>query len=102
MDWLRSKVSGHRNRFKDDEYNLDITYITDRILAMSYPASGFEQCYRNNISRVNDFLEDRHLGNFKIYNLSNRSYNTSKFSGEVVSYEWEDHHSPPLIMLFRI
>lgn len=102
MDWLRSKVSGHRNRFKDDEYNLDITYITDRILAMSFPASGFEQWYRNNISRVSNFLEDRHPGSYKVYNLSNRLYNTSKFKGEVVSYEWEDHHSPPLLMLFKI
>lgn len=102
MDWLRSKVSGHRNRYKDDEYNLDITYITDRILAMSFPASGFEQCYRNNISRVSQFLDEKHPGSYKIYNLSNRSYNTNKFKGEVVSYEWEDHHSPPLLMLFKI
>lgn len=26
----------------------------------------------------------------------------SKFKGEVVSYDWEDHHSPPLLMLFKI
>lgn len=102
MDWIRSKVSGKRNRFKDDEYNLDITYITDRILAMSFPASGFEQWYRNNITSVAKFLEERHPGWHKIYNLSNRSYNYQKFKGEVVTYEWEDHHAPPLIMLFKI
>ena len=28
MDWLRCKVSGKRNRYKDEDYNLDITYIT--------------------------------------------------------------------------
>lgn len=42
MDWLRKIVSGNRRRFEDPEYNLDITYITNRILAMSFPASGFE------------------------------------------------------------
>jgi phosphatidylinositol-3,4,5-trisphosphate 3-phosphatase and dual-specificity protein phosphatase PTEN len=43
MNWLRCKVSGKRNRFKSDNYNLDITYITDRVLAMSFPASGIEK-----------------------------------------------------------
>ena len=53
MDWLRKIVSGKRRRFKDNKYNLDITYITNRILAMSFPASGFEKIYRNNITDVN-------------------------------------------------
>ena len=52
MDWLRKIVSGKRNRFKDDNYNLDVTYITPRILAMSFPASGLEIMYRNNMSDV--------------------------------------------------
>ena len=45
-------MSGKRNRFKDKNYNLDITYITHRIIAMSFPASGVEQMYRNNINNV--------------------------------------------------
>ena len=52
MDWLRKIVSGNRRRFQDDKYNLDITYITNRVIAMSFPASGFEQMYRNNINEV--------------------------------------------------
>ena len=52
MDWLRKIVSGKRNRFQDEKYNLDITYITNRVLAMSFPASGVEQYYRNNINKV--------------------------------------------------
>jgi len=97
MDWLRCKVSGKRNRYKDDDYNLDITYITDRIIAMSFPASGFEQCYRNNIGSVSRFLEKRHAGNYIIYNLSNRTYNYNKFKGKVISYEWD-----PIFLLFKI
>jgi len=52
MDWLRKIVSGKRRRFNDTKYDLDITYITNRVLAMSFPASGFEICYRNNIAEV--------------------------------------------------
>jgi phosphatidylinositol-3,4,5-trisphosphate 3-phosphatase/dual-specificity protein phosphatase PTEN len=52
MDWLRKIVSGKRNRFRDDTYNLDVTYITPRIIAMSFPASGLEIMYRNNMTDV--------------------------------------------------
>lgn len=52
LTWVRSIVSGNRRRFEDNKYNLDITYITNRVLAMSFPASGFEMMYRNNIAEV--------------------------------------------------
>jgi hypothetical protein len=52
MDWLRKIVSGKRNRFKDNDYDLDLTYITNRVLAMSFPASGIEKLYRNSIQKV--------------------------------------------------
>jgi phosphatidylinositol-3,4,5-trisphosphate 3-phosphatase/dual-specificity protein phosphatase PTEN len=75
MDWLRKKVSGKRNRFKDENFNLDITYITDNIIAMSFPASGMESTYRNKIGKVAEFLESRHKDHYRIANLSNRKYN---------------------------
>lgn len=75
MDWLRCKVSGKKVRYKDDSYNLDITYITDRIMAMSFPASGLESCYRNKIGDVAKFLKEHHGTNYRVINLSNRKYN---------------------------
>ena len=54
MDWLRKIVSGNRRRFEDTHYNLDITYITDRVLGMSFPASGLEKMYRNDINHVSN------------------------------------------------
>ena len=38
MDFIREKVAGKRVRLREDKYNLDLTYITPRIVAMSYPA----------------------------------------------------------------
>lgn len=47
FDWLRKIVAGPKNRFVSDKYDLDLTYITDNIIAMAYPATGCEKIYRN-------------------------------------------------------
>ena len=52
MDFLRKIVSGPKNRYLENGYNLDLTYICPRLIAMSYPASGMESIYRNPISKV--------------------------------------------------
>jgi hypothetical protein len=56
MNKIRSLVSGNRRRIKDEDFNLDLTYITDRIIATSYPSSGFESMYRNPIEKVSKSL----------------------------------------------
>lgn len=52
MDSIRKLVSGNRRRFTEDNVNLDLTYITPNIIAMSYPSSGMESLYRNPIEKV--------------------------------------------------
>lgn len=52
MDFIREIVSGKKKRFKNGEFNLDLTYICPRIIAMSFPACGFESAYRNHIEDV--------------------------------------------------
>jgi phosphatidylinositol-3,4,5-trisphosphate 3-phosphatase/dual-specificity protein phosphatase PTEN len=52
MNFFRELVSGQKVRFLNGEYNLDLTYITNRVIAMSFPASGFESTFRNNIDDV--------------------------------------------------
>ncbi len=78
-------MSGQKNRFKQEDFDLDLTYITPRIIAMSYPASGLESIYRNPITEVSRFLKNKHNNNFLIINLSNRKYDYSKFDNMVKS-----------------
>lgn len=56
MNFLREIVSGPKNRFRENGYNLDLTYICPRLIAMSFPASGVESVYRNPIDKVSSIF----------------------------------------------
>lgn len=102
VDYIRSIVSGKKRRFVDLKYNLDLSYITERVIAMAFPASGIGTLYRNNINDVADFLFSKHGKNFLVFNLSENKYDCSKFYDQVLEFEWLDHHAPQLEILFNI
>lgn len=56
MDLLRELVGGPKNRYKEFGYNLDLTYITARVIAMAFPASGIEKLYRNSVDSIREFF----------------------------------------------
>lgn len=47
-------------------YDLDMSYITDRLLAMSFPAERMRAMYRNPLWQVKSVLEMRHQGHYKV------------------------------------
>lgn len=82
--YLRKKVSGKRNRMEKDGYDLDLTEITPRILAMSFPAaSKIQKMYRNDIKDVANYLKEQYGNNYYVYNMSGREYDTEPFDGQV-------------------
>eukprot|EP00892_Ulva_mutabilis_P004328 jgi/Ulvmu1/2267/UM013_0114.1 len=99
---IRRLVSRHKIRFQNEEFDLDLTYITDRIIAMSWPGDGAEGWYRNPIGEVARMLDKYHGGHYRVYNLcSERGYNESIFTGgSVITFPMDDHQVPPLPMLF--
>ena len=63
------QVSQNKRRYIDDHFDLDLTYVTDRVIAMSFPSSGSEALYRNSIRDVGEFLDKKHFGHYRVYNL---------------------------------
>ncbi|VVA18240.1 PREDICTED: phosphatidylinositol 3 4 [Prunus dulcis] len=107
----RHVVSQNKRRYQEGGFDLDMTYITENIIAMGFPAgdmsSGFlgyvEGFYRNHMEEVIKFFETHHQGKYKVYNLcSERLYDASLFEGKVASFPFDDHNCPPiqLITLF--
>lgn len=67
--FLRKLVSKKKNRYNFDGINLDLTYITESIIAMGFPSLGTESFYRNPREEVKSFLERKHHKHYRVYNL---------------------------------
>lgn len=102
MDFLRKLVSKKRKRFVTSEFNLDLSYITPRVIAMSFPASGMESMYRNKIEDVAKFLKQRHGNDYYVINVSSRKYDYSKFGDRVIDIVWPNHHPCEFLGFCRI
>lgn len=96
----RHAVSGNKRRFKEDGFDLDLTYITPRMIAMGFPSKGVEGKYRNSEEDVYRFFQQRHSGHYRIINLcSERNYSLNTFHGSVARYPFPDHNPPPMELI---
>jgi len=99
-DKIRGKVSKKKLRFLQDGFDLDLSYITPRLLAMGYPSDGLEGQYRNNVRDVQRFFSRRHPEAYRLYNLcSERKYDPGKFQGQVSRYPFDDHNPPQFVVM---
>ncbi|XP_065095998.1 auxilin isoform X3 [Paramisgurnus dabryanus] len=81
---------------------LDIAYITSRIIVMSYPAEAVEMGYRNHTEDIRSFLDSRHADHYTVFNLSQRNYRGAKFSNRVSECNWSSRQAPSLHNLFAV
>ncbi|XP_042301407.1 phosphatidylinositol 3,4,5-trisphosphate 3-phosphatase TPTE2-like isoform X1 [Sceloporus undulatus] len=93
----RRMVSENKRRYIKDGFDLDLTYVTARVIAMSFPSSGQQAFYRNPIKEVAKFLDTKHEGHYKVYNLcSERGYDPKFFHYRVERIFIDDHNVPTL------
>ncbi|KAI1893628.1 hypothetical protein AGOR_G00125670 [Albula goreensis] len=93
----RRMISENKRRYQKDGFDLDLTYVTDRIIAMSFPSSGKQSFYRNPIKEVARFLDTKHEDHYKVYNLcSEKGYDPQFFHYRVERVFIDDHNVPSL------
>ncbi|KAK7068897.1 Phosphatidylinositol 3,4,5-trisphosphate 3-phosphatase tpte2 [Halocaridina rubra] len=93
----RQFVSQNKRRYQQNGYDLDLTYVMPRVIAMSFPSTGRMSMYRNDIKEVARFMDTQHPGHYRLYNLcSERHYDETLFHGRVERFYIDDHNVPPL------
>ena len=49
---IKKMVSKKKRRFEGEGFNLDLYYVTDRVIAMGYPSQIVESMFRNSSEDV--------------------------------------------------
>ncbi|XP_038653692.1 tensin-3-like isoform X2 [Scyliorhinus canicula] len=86
-NFLKSSSFSHNNlsqsvesgNIMEEGYELDLTYITERIIAVSFPAGCSEETYFHNLQDVTRMLKSKHGDNYLVMDVG-----------------WPDLHAPPL------
>lgn len=84
----------------DIEFYKFYSYITKKVMAMGFPATGCDSLLRNSLSDVKRFFETNHNNNVKVYNLcfeTNKIYNKDRFPNcSLGFFPFSDHQICPI------
>ena len=97
---FQKMVSQNRRRFRNEEFDLDLAYITKRTIAMACPTKGAQTIYRNPACQLKKYFMNYYCkyGRVKIYNFceeETRQYDARKYFGgdkiKVAKFPFKDH-----------
>uniref|UniRef100_A0A8C7F469 Tensin 1 n=1 Tax=Oncorhynchus kisutch TaxID=8019 RepID=A0A8C7F469_ONCKI len=73
----------------DENYEVDLVYITERIISVSFPSGAEERSYTSNIKEVASMLASKHGEHYLVRPLSCHCSTSLPFG-------WPDHYAPAL------
>ncbi|KAM6958381.1 tensin-1 isoform 13-T13 [Tautogolabrus adspersus] len=80
----------------EESYEVDLVYITERIISVCFPAGAEERSYITHLKEVATMLRSKHGEHYLMLNLSEWRSDLSNFNPKVLEFGWPDHHAPAL------
>ncbi|XP_076038846.1 tensin-3-like isoform X2 [Oratosquilla oratoria] len=80
---------------------MDVVYVTERIISLSFPADVDDATYRLHLREVARMLSSKHGDNFKVFNLSHHG-ELSRFLPRISELGWPEQLAPALERLCSI
>lgn len=84
------------NQVMEEGCDLDLIYITERIIAVAFAANTEEQAYSSNLREVAQMLRSKHGEHYLVFNLSERRHDVNKLNPKVLDFSWPNLHAPAL------
>ncbi|XP_042144163.1 tensin-1 isoform X1 [Ixodes scapularis] len=81
---------------------MDVTYVTEKIIVVTFPESGLDTTYRSNLKEVTRMLRTKHGSKYTVFNLSEKRHDLAKLNNQILELGWPAHLSPPLERLCTI
>ncbi|KAJ8336835.1 hypothetical protein SKAU_G00380550 [Synaphobranchus kaupii] len=75
----------------EEGYELDLIYVTERIIAVSFPRACSEDTYQRNLQDVTRMLKSKHAKQ-----LPEKRHELTKMNPKTMDMGWPDLHAPPL------
>lgn len=83
-------------------WDLDLTYVTERILAAAFPARPDELRHRGHLRELAHVLQSKHHDKYLLFNLSEKRRDLNRLNPKVQDFGWPELHAPPLDKLCSI
>ncbi|XP_054575028.1 tensin-2 isoform X4 [Eptesicus fuscus] len=83
-------------------WDLDLTYVTERILAAAFPARPDEERHRSHLRELAHVLQSKHRDKYLFFNLSEKRHDLTRLNPKVQDFGWPELHAPPLDKLCSI
>ncbi|XP_061841677.1 tensin-2-like isoform X2 [Nerophis lumbriciformis] len=77
-------------------YDLDLTYITERIISVFFMPELEEPRYGSYLQEMASMLKSKHQDKFLLLNLSEKRHDITRLNPKVQDLGWPDLHAPPL------
>uniref|UniRef100_A0AAQ4RLV1 Tensin 1 n=1 Tax=Gasterosteus aculeatus aculeatus TaxID=481459 RepID=A0AAQ4RLV1_GASAC len=89
-------LSRNQSVAMEESHEVDLVYITERIISVCFPAGAEERSYTTNLKEVATMLRSKHGEHYLILNLSEWRSDLSTLNPKVVEFGWPDNHAPAL------
>ncbi|KAF8766495.1 Tensin-1 like protein [Argiope bruennichi] len=96
------KIRRSRSLDRHPTFAMDITYVTERIIVITFPQTETDATYKSNLKEVTRMLRTKHGTNYMVFNLSEKRYDLAKFNNRVFEFGWPPNLAPPLERLCSI
>ncbi|KAH8041377.1 hypothetical protein HPB51_014658 [Rhipicephalus microplus] len=97
-----SDIPGDRSLERQLSFAMDVTYVTEKIIVVTFPEGGLDTTYRSNLKEVTRMLRTKHGNKYTVFNLSEKRHDLARLNSQIAEFGWPAHLSPPLERLCTI